>query len=95
MSDAVSTHALRGALTFETVPSLYKESAVWFEGTGDLTLDLTQVTNTDSAGLALLVEWLRRARDAKRSLRFINVPAQVQTLMRINNLQDAFYQDQI
>lgn len=93
MSEAVSTRAVSGALTFETVPILYKDSAVWFEGTGDLTLDLAQVTNTDSAGLALLVEWLRRARDAKRGLRFINIPAQAQTLMRINNLQDAFNQN--
>lgn len=93
MTESVATHAISGALTFETVPGLYKVSAVWFEGTGDLTLDLAQVTNTDSAGLALLVEWLRRARDAKRSLRFTNIPAQVQTLMRINNLQDAFNQN--
>lgn len=89
----LSVRAVSGALTFETVPALYKESGVWFEGTGDLTLDLAQVTNTDSAGLALLVEWLRRAQDAKRSLRFINVPAQVLSLMRINNLQDAFNQN--
>lgn len=93
MSEAVSTHAVSGALTFDTVPGLYKASTVWFEGTGDLTLDLAQVTNTDSAGLALLIEWLRRARDRKRSLRFTNIPAQVQTLMRINNLQDAFNQN--
>lgn len=93
MNEAVSTHAVSGALTFETVPNLYKESTVWFEGKGDLTLDLAQVTNTDSAGLALLIEWLRRARDAKCSLRLTNVPAQVQSLMRINNLQDAFNQN--
>lgn len=93
MSEAVSTRAVSGALTFDTVPNLYKESAVWFEGTGDLTLDLAQVTTTDSAGLALLVEWLRRAHDAKRGLRFVNIPGQAQTLMRINNLQDAFNQN--
>lgn len=93
MNEVVSTRAVSGALSFETVPDLYKVSAVWFEGAGDLTLDLAQVTNTDSAGLALLVEWLRRARDSKRSLRFTNVPAQVQALMRINNLQDAFNQN--
>ena len=93
MSEVVSTRALSGALTFETVADIYKTSTVWFEGTGDLTLDLAQVTTTDSAGLALLVEWLRRARDGKRSLRFTNIPAQVQTLMRINNLQDAFNQN--
>lgn len=88
----VAARAVSGALTFETVPDLYKESAAWFEGTGELTLDLAHVTNTDSAGLALLVEWLRRARDAKRTLHFTNIPAQVQSLMRINNLQNAFNQ---
>lgn len=93
MNQGVSTRAVSGALTFDTVPNLYKESAAWFEGTGDLTLDLAQVTTTDSAGLALLVEWLRRARDARLGLRFINIPAQAQTLMRINNLQDAFNQN--
>ena len=88
MSEAA--HSISGALTFDTVPDLYRSSADWFKsGTGDLTLDLAQVSNTDSAGLALLVEWLRRARDIKRILRFTNVPAQVQTLIRINGLQDA------
>lgn len=88
----VSTRAISGALTFETVPDLYKASGAWFEVEGDLTLDLAQVTNADSAGLALLLEWLRRARAAKRNLRFANIPAQVQSLMRINNLHDAFDQ---
>ena len=88
MSEAA--HSVSGALTFDTVPDLYRSSTDWFKsGTGDLTLDLAQVSNTDSAGLALLVEWLRRARDNKRILRFTNVPAQVQTLIRINGLQDA------
>lgn len=89
MSESIPARSVSGALTFETVPDLHKISAVWFKGAGDLTLDLAQVTNTDSAGLALLVEWLRRARDGKRTLRFTNVPTQVQTLIRINGLQDA------
>ena len=88
MSEAA--HSVSGALTFDTVPDLYRNSAGWFQSdTGDLTLDLAQVTHTDSAGLALLVEWLRRARDGKRRLRFTNVPTQMQTLIRINGLQDA------
>jgi phospholipid transport system transporter-binding protein len=84
-----STRTVVGALTFETVPGLYQTSASWFEGAGDLVLDLAQVERTDSAGLALLIEWLRRAQATNRSLRFANIPAQVQTLIRINGLQDA------
>lgn len=78
-----------GALTFETVPDLYRASAGWFAGEDGLTLDLAQVTQADSAGLALMIEWLRRAQGANRRLRFINIPDQVQTLIRINGLQDA------
>ncbi len=89
MSASTSSQAVSGALTFETVPGLYRNSSSWFTGTGDLTIDLAQVERTDSAGLALLIEWLRRARVANRTLRFANIPAQVQTLIRINGLQDA------
>jgi phospholipid transport system transporter-binding protein len=78
-----------GDLSFETVPALYQESLGWFAGDGELVIDLARVTRTDSAGLALLLEWLRRAHTARRPLRFVNIPAQVQTLIRINGLTDA------
>jgi phospholipid transport system transporter-binding protein len=78
-----------GALTFDTVPALYKSSAGWFAGEGELIIDLAAVERTDSAGLALMIEWLRRARAANRPLRFVNAPAQVQTLIRVNGLSDA------
>jgi len=89
MSMSPATQTIRGALTFETVPDLYRQSSSWFDGTGDLVIDLAQVERTDSAGLALLIEWLRRARVANQALRFANIPTQVQTLIRINGLQDA------
>ena len=89
MTASTSTQTVAGALTFETVPDLYQSSASWFEGADELILDLAQVERTDSAGLALLIEWLRRAQAANRTLRFANIPAQVQTLIRINGLQDA------
>jgi phospholipid transport system transporter-binding protein len=89
MTVSTSTQTVAGALTFETVPGLYQSASNWFAGAGDLTIDLAQVTRTDSAGLALLIEWLRCARAANRTLRFANIPAQVQTLIRINGLQDA------
>lgn len=78
-----------GVLTFESVPDLFRQSVAWFAGSGDLVIDLAGVTRADSAGLALMLEWLRRARAARRGLHFANIPAQVQTLIRINGLQDA------
>ena len=89
MNTSTSTQAIIGALTFETVPGLYQSSSRWFQGARELTLDLAQVERADSAGLALLIEWLRSAQAVNCKLRFANIPAPVQTLIRINGLQDA------
>jgi phospholipid transport system transporter-binding protein len=85
----VATQSVSGLLTYDTVAELYRSSGSWFAGQGDLVIDLAQVTRADSAGLALMVEWLRRAQTAGRKLRFANVPAQMQTLIRVNGLQGA------
>lgn len=48
------------------------------------------VTQADSAGLALMIEWLQMARDGKRELVFANIPEQVSELIRVNGLQQMF-----
>jgi phospholipid transport system transporter-binding protein len=84
-----TTQTVSGALTFDTVPGLFQTSRAWFTGEGELFIDLSRVARADSAGLALLIEWLRRAKAANRPLRFTGMPAQVQTLIRVNGLADA------
>jgi phospholipid transport system transporter-binding protein len=81
--------SVRGELTFDTVPGLYRESAAWFAGDGDLNISLREVTRADSAGLALLVEWLKQAQRGNRRIRFLDIPSQVQTLIGVNGLTDA------
>ena len=89
MTMATTTQTASGALTFDTVPGLYKSSDSWFADGGEIVIDLAQVTRADSAGLALMIEWLRRARVSSGKLHFANIPAQMQTLIRVNGLQDA------
>jgi phospholipid transport system transporter-binding protein len=86
---AATTQTITGALTLETVPGLHQKAVGWFQGAGELTIDLAQVERADSAGLALLIEWLHSAQAANCKLRFANIPAPVQTLIRINGLKDA------
>ena len=85
----MATKTVSGMLTFDTVSALYKTADSWFAGEGEMIIDLAQVSRADSAGLALMVEWLRRAQAAGRRLRFANIPEQMQTLIRVNGLQDA------
>lgn len=49
-------------------------------GSGPVELDLSAVTRVDSAGLALLLELAREAREAKRELRCTRAPEQLRKL---------------
>lgn len=67
-----------GDLTFATVTALWRDSQPLLgAGGARLQIDLAGVGHADSAGLALLVEWLRNARTAGVELVFQAVPAQL------------------
>ena len=55
---------------------------------GARTVDLGEVTELDSALLALILAWLRDARAAKRELTFANVPQSLQTLARLYGVEE-------
>jgi phospholipid transport system transporter-binding protein len=94
MNDTRSNvQSVSGPLTFYSVPNIFSASGSWFAG-GALTIDLQQVTQADSAGLALLIEWLRQARQASVPLTFTNIPPQMQVLIRVNGLQDTLINGQ-
>ena len=78
---------LQGALSFHTVTALLKagEEAIR-QGRADV-IDLSGVTASDSAGLALLIEWLSLAKAAGRELRYQNIPAQLTQLARLSELE--------
>jgi phospholipid transport system transporter-binding protein len=80
-------YALRGALRFQTVPALWRETQGRLGAAPTLTVDLEGVAEVDSAGLALMVEWLREARKAGRTLRFENVPEQLLAIARVSRLE--------
>lgn len=78
-----------GELVFDTVPELLESGrALLGAGTGSIVLDLQGVTRADSAGLALLVEWLRMARRDHRELTFHNMPAKLLAMAGVSGLDD-------
>ena len=78
---------LSGALTFETVPSVWRTSATVLSAGGDITFDLQGVSHTDSAGLALLIEWLRTARRMGKRMTFKNIPPQMLAIATVSGLE--------
>ena len=80
---------LSGELSFESVPALLITHQVANPDTGGaIRVDLAEVTRVDSAGLALLVEWLRVSRAAGVSIVFENVPAQLQAIAQVCGLDN-------
>ncbi|SCZ50561.1 STAS domain-containing protein [Thiohalomonas denitrificans] len=79
---------VEGELTFETVTDVLKQSdSVFKTGSGALVIDLSGVTRSDSAGVTLLMEWLRRARQADLELHFQQIPEQMRAIARTSGME--------
>ena len=76
-----------GPLQLDTVTRARRAGVDLLDGRKTLTLDLQGVTRSDSAGLALLIEWMRAARQRRVQVHFENVPAQLQAIARASRLE--------
>lgn len=77
---------LCGILSFQTVPNLLMQSRGMFEKHGDIQVDLSEVIRSDSAGVALLVEWMNEAHRHNQEIQFLNMPAQMLGIARVSSL---------
>ena len=73
---------LSGRMSFDTAGEILRESEALFEHHTLLTVDLSGVTYTDSAGLALLLEWITWANHTVREIRFDSMPERVLAIAR-------------
>lgn len=82
--------AALGALTFVTARRAHEEGLRSLSGpaTGALEVDFGGITASDSAGLAVLLDWLGAAKRAGRSLRYRRLPAGLVALARISEVEE-------
>jgi phospholipid transport system transporter-binding protein len=73
---------LSGPVTLSNVARLLDEGRQHLDE-GVRTVDLGEVTELDSAALALLLAWLREAKAKNRELAFANLPESLQTIARL------------
>lgn len=78
---------VEGELNFATAPDLLQSMLNQFSSAdSEVQIDLDGVTRSDSAGLALLVEWLRQAQMRGIALQFHNLPSQLREIAKISDL---------
>jgi len=74
--------AVSGEMTFDTAERILKASEAPFEEHSQLEIDLSGVTVSDSAGLALLLEWVTWANHTVREIRFSGMPERIMAIAR-------------
>jgi phospholipid transport system transporter-binding protein len=78
--------ALSGEIGFDNAATVLDEGLRSFGGAGPLEVDLGGVTHADSAGVALLIEWVAATRASGRELRFSAIPGQVLAIARLGGV---------
>ncbi len=83
--------SLEGDMNFETAESILRSSEVPFEQFTRLEIDLSGVKDADSAGLALLLEWITWANHTVREIRFTSIPDRVVAIARTTEVDPLLY----
>ncbi|MDJ0750940.1 MAG: STAS domain-containing protein [Woeseiaceae bacterium] len=74
--------SITGKMTFKTAEDILRASEEPFEGHSQLEIDLAGITDSDSAGLALLLEWVTWANHSVREIRFKDMPDKILAIAR-------------
>lgn len=80
--------ALAGELDHTNAAQLLVQGERAFAGLPRVEVDLAGVTQADSAGLALLIEWVAVSRSAGRELHFRAVPSQLLAIARLAGVEE-------
>ena len=80
--------ALAGDLGLETAAGILAQGESAFSGVARADVDLSRVTDADSAGLAVLIEWVRGACGSGRSITYHGLPPRLAELARIGGVAD-------
>ena len=74
--------ALAGEMSFDTAEEILQVSERPFEEHTRLEIDLSGVTLSDSAGLALLLEWVTWANHTVREIRYSSMPERIMAIAK-------------
>ncbi|MEM9404382.1 MAG: STAS domain-containing protein [Pseudomonadota bacterium] len=80
--------SLSGEMTFSTCGEILRKSEDPFESHTRIEVDLAGVTRTDSAALALLLEWITWANHTVREIRFKDIPTRIDAIARVTEVDD-------
>lgn len=75
---------LQGELTFDSINKKTSNILKNYRQKPHLVIDLVQIERADSAGLALLIEWIKQALKNNQKICFKNIPEQLLALAALS-----------
>ena len=72
--------SLGGQVSFQTAETILRESAKLFAAHERIRINLSAVERTDSAGLALLLEWISQAAKSGKQIAFDEIPEKIHAI---------------
>lgn len=89
---APGNYTVEGSLTFAAIDKqTVKSSFKFLKGIDRISIDLAKVEATDSAGLALMIEWIKLSRMSHIKLSFKNIPEQLLALAKLSGFAENEY----
>ena len=82
--------ALRGRLALDTATYAYERGLAIIEAAAGerIEIDCSRVTKSDSAGLAVLIDWMAAARRRGQRLCVLHVPAELAAIAKISEVEE-------
>jgi phospholipid transport system transporter-binding protein len=77
-----------GELSFATAAHALQQGNGLIGRGGRWVIDLSRIESGDSAGIAVLVEWLATAHAVDATVRYEGIPAQMLAIARISDLEE-------
>jgi phospholipid transport system transporter-binding protein len=83
-----NAYVAQGSLDFDSATRALARGLEVLRPGSEVEIDLSQVASGDSAGLAVLIEWLAAARARNVRLRYSGVPQQILAVARISDIEE-------
>lgn len=91
VKEAPGKFIVDGDLTFSSMDKKTVSSFPFLTSAKQVVMDLGGVGNADSAGLALLIEWLKYSRSKRVQLQLRNIPEAILNLAKLSGVDIGSY----
>lgn len=80
------TYDVTGDMTFERATQVFNSIDVSAIDCDEISINLAAVQQSDSAALAIMLEWANQAQKVQKKVSFSNVPIQLMRLIEMTDL---------